>query len=82
MKQLLFTVWSHELLFQGTSVQGATPFAWPLWFRAAFPGNISLYISIYYEIGDISSVIKYRVLRLQYNLQVDIINICSEKNIA
>ncbi|XP_028777528.1 trafficking protein particle complex subunit 8 isoform X2 [Neltuma alba] len=55
---------------EGTSVQGATPFAWPLWFRAAFPGDISLYMSIYYEIGDISNAIKYRILRLQYNLQV------------
>ncbi|KAF7818861.1 trafficking protein particle complex subunit 8 [Senna tora] len=55
---------------EGTSVQGVTPFSWPLWFRAAVPGDISLYISIYYEMGDISSVIRYRTLRLQYNLQV------------
>lgn len=63
-------------LFQGTSVQGETPFLWPLWFRAAVPGDISLYMSIYYEIGDISSVIRYRTLRLHYNVQVSIL--CTE----
>ncbi|XP_027350865.1 trafficking protein particle complex subunit 8 isoform X2 [Abrus precatorius] len=55
---------------EGTSVQGETPFLWPLWFRAAVPGDISLYMSIYYEMGDISSVIRYRTLRLHYNVQV------------
>ncbi|XP_019455479.1 PREDICTED: trafficking protein particle complex subunit 8-like isoform X1 [Lupinus angustifolius] len=55
---------------EGTSVQGETPFLWPLWFRAAVPGEISLYLSIYYEMEDISSVIKYRTLRLHYNVQV------------
>ncbi|CAJ1882515.1 unnamed protein product [Sphenostylis stenocarpa] len=55
---------------EGTSVQGETPFLWPLWFRAAVPGDISLYMSIYYEMGDVSSVIKYRTLRLHYNVQV------------
>ncbi|KAL5135551.1 Trafficking protein particle complex subunit 8 [Glycine soja] len=55
---------------EGTSVQGEAPFLWPLWFRAAVPGDISLYMSIYYEMGDASSVIKYRTLRLHYNLQV------------
>ncbi|XP_014495790.1 trafficking protein particle complex subunit 8 [Vigna radiata var. radiata] len=55
---------------EGTSVQGDTPFLWPLWFRAAVPGDISLCMSIYYEIGDVSSVIKYRTLRLHYNVQV------------
>ncbi|XP_045795851.1 trafficking protein particle complex subunit 8 [Trifolium pratense] len=53
-----------------TSVQGETPLSWPLWFRAAVPGDISLYMSIYYEIEDISSVIRYRTLRLHYNVQV------------
>ncbi|XP_027923371.1 trafficking protein particle complex subunit 8 [Vigna unguiculata] len=55
---------------EGTSVQGETPFLWPLWFRAAVPGDISLCMSIYYEIGDVSSIIKYRTLRLHYNVQV------------
>ncbi|TKY61914.1 Trafficking protein particle complex subunit 8 [Spatholobus suberectus] len=55
---------------EGTSVQGETPFLWPLWFRAAVPGDISLYMSIYYEMGDVSSVIKYRTLRLHYYVQV------------
>ncbi|ESW34971.1 hypothetical protein PHAVU_001G196200 [Phaseolus vulgaris] len=55
---------------EGTSVQGETPFLWPLWFRAAVPGDISLCMSIYYEMGDVSSIIKYRTLRLHYNVQV------------
>ncbi|KAK7396773.1 hypothetical protein VNO78_17931 [Psophocarpus tetragonolobus] len=55
---------------EGTSVQGETPFLWPLWFRAAVPGDISLYLSIYYEMEDVTSVIKYRTLRLHYNVQV------------
>ncbi|MED6136368.1 hypothetical protein PIB30_055534 [Stylosanthes scabra] len=55
---------------EDTSIQGENPFLWPLWFRAAFPGDISLCMSIYYEIGDISSVIRYRTLRLNYNVQV------------
>lgn len=59
-------------LFQDTSIQGDTPLLWPLWFRAAVPGDISLYMSIYYEIEDISSVIRYRTLRLHYNVQVSI----------
>ncbi|CAL5194328.1 unnamed protein product [Lathyrus oleraceus] len=53
-----------------TSIQGETPLSWPLWFRAAVPGDISIYMSIYYEIEDISSVIRYRTLRLHYNVQV------------
>jgi len=60
--------------FQGTSVQGETPFLWPLWFRAAVPGDISLCMSIYYEMGDVSSIIKYRTLRLHYNVQVSVMN--------
>ncbi|MED6134529.1 hypothetical protein PIB30_037742 [Stylosanthes scabra] len=55
---------------EDTSIQGENPFLWPLWFRAAFPGDISLCMSIYYEIGDLSSVIRYRTLRLHYNVQV------------
>ncbi|XVE61381.1 hypothetical protein DITRI_Ditri06bG0034900 [Diplodiscus trichospermus] len=52
------------------SVQEETSLSWPLWFHAAVPGNISLYITIYYEIGDASSFMKYRTLRMHYNLQV------------
>ncbi|KAG8648726.1 trafficking protein particle complex subunit 8 isoform X2 [Manihot esculenta] len=46
------------------------PLSWPLWLRAAVPGTISLYIVIYYEMGDASSVMRYRTLRMHYNLQV------------
>ncbi|XP_059462278.1 uncharacterized protein LOC132191337 isoform X3 [Corylus avellana] len=53
-----------------TSIQGKTPLLWPLWLRAAVPGYISLYITVYYEMGDISSIIKYRTLRMHYDLQV------------
>ncbi|KAJ0027454.1 hypothetical protein Pint_36183 [Pistacia integerrima] len=52
------------------TVLGNTPLLWPLWFRAAVPGNISLLITIYYEMGNMSSVIKYRTLRMRYNMQV------------
>lgn len=53
-----------------TLVQGETPLLWPLWFRAAVPGSFSLYITVYYEMGDILSVLKYRTLRMRYDLQV------------
>ncbi|KAL3536023.1 hypothetical protein ACH5RR_004484 [Cinchona calisaya] len=43
---------------------------WPLYLRAAAPGNHSLYITIYYEVGDASSIMRYRVLRMHYNLEV------------
>ncbi|CAK7342057.1 unnamed protein product [Dovyalis caffra] len=52
------------------SVQGENPLFWPLWFRAAVPGNISLQVVIYYEMGDLSSDMRYRTLRMHYNLQV------------
>ncbi|KAK4833890.1 hypothetical protein QYF36_012927 [Acer negundo] len=52
------------------SIHGETPLSWPLWLHAAVPGNISLYVTIYYETGDMSSIIKYRTLRMYYNLQV------------
>ncbi|XP_024443485.1 uncharacterized protein LOC7469943 isoform X4 [Populus trichocarpa] len=52
------------------SVQGENPLLWPLWFRAAVPGNISLQVVIYYEMGDQSSAMRYRILRMHYNLQV------------
>ncbi|XWS66568.1 hypothetical protein CRYUN_Cryun05aG0210700 [Craigia yunnanensis] len=52
------------------SVQEETSLSWPLWFHAAVPGNISLYITIYYEMEDVSSIMKYRTLRMHYNLQV------------
>ncbi|ESR43290.1 hypothetical protein CICLE_v10010925mg [Citrus x clementina] len=55
---------------EGISIQGETPLLWPLWYRAAVPGKISLSITIYYEMGDVSSVIKYRLLRMHYNLEV------------
>lgn len=51
-------------------VYGETPFIWPLWLRAATHGNISLYLTLYYEMGDASTVMKYRLLRMHYNLEV------------
>ncbi|KAE9446343.1 hypothetical protein C3L33_21763, partial [Rhododendron williamsianum] len=50
-------------------VYGETPFTWPLWLRAATHGNISLYLTLYYEMGDTSTVMKYRILRMHYNLE-------------
>ncbi|KGN59220.1 trafficking protein particle complex subunit 8 [Cucumis sativus] len=55
---------------QDTFIQGGTPLLLPLWFRAAVPGNISLYVSIYYEMEDVSNIMRYRILRLHYNIQV------------
>lgn len=61
---------TFALVLQDISIQGETPLMWPLWLRAAVPGNISLYVVIYYEMGDVSSVMRYRTLRMHYNLQV------------
>ncbi|GLT94814.1 hypothetical protein SLE2022_125350 [Rubroshorea leprosula] len=47
-----------------------TPLRWPLWLRAAVPGEISLSIIVYYEMGETSSIMKYRTLRMHYNLKV------------
>ncbi|XP_062112409.1 uncharacterized protein LOC133823584 isoform X2 [Humulus lupulus] len=55
---------------EDTIIKGETPLLWPLWFRAAVPGNISLYITIYYEIEDTSSTMRYRTLAMHHNLQV------------
>lgn len=55
---------------EDTLIQGETPLLWPVWLRAAVPGDINLYMTIYYEVGDISSVMRYRTLRMHYNLQV------------
>ncbi|KAL0338695.1 UNVERIFIED_CONTAM: Trafficking protein particle complex subunit [Sesamum angustifolium] len=53
-----------------TAISSETPLKWPLWFRAAAAGSISLYITIYYEMEDESSVITYRTLRMHYNVEV------------
>ncbi|KAL3628138.1 hypothetical protein CASFOL_027184 [Castilleja foliolosa] len=55
---------------EAASTSWESPLKWPLWFRAAAAGSISLYITIYYEMEDGSSVITYRTLRLHYNLEV------------
>ncbi|XP_050228133.1 uncharacterized protein LOC126677515 [Mercurialis annua] len=52
------------------SIDRGKPLSWPLWLRAAFPGNISLLIVIYYEMGDVSNAMRYRTLRMRYSLQV------------
>ncbi|KAF8081065.1 hypothetical protein N665_0908s0021 [Sinapis alba] len=52
------------------SLQGDKSLRWPLWLRAAVPGTISLYFTIYYEMENVSSIMKYRTLRLHYNLKV------------
>lgn len=70
IRRQLWFYGSHLSVFQDTSVQGKTPLLWPLWLRAAVPGDISLYITVYYEMGDISSIIKFRTLRMHYDLQV------------
>ncbi|CAI0405938.1 unnamed protein product [Linum tenue] len=55
---------------EDVAIKGDKPLLWPLWLRAAVPENFLLYIIIYYEMEDASSVMKYRTLRLHYNLQV------------
>ncbi|KAH0855344.1 hypothetical protein HID58_013710, partial [Brassica napus] len=52
------------------SLQGDKSLRWPLWLRAAIPGTISLYFTIYYEMENVSSIMKYRTLRMHYNLKV------------
>ncbi|XP_059646575.1 uncharacterized protein LOC132293217 [Cornus florida] len=64
------TLDSVYLFPEDTSIHGETPLLWPLWLRAAVPGKISLYITIYYEMGDILTVMRYRTLRMHYNLEV------------
>ncbi|ESQ41618.1 hypothetical protein EUTSA_v10012466mg [Eutrema salsugineum] len=55
---------------KGVSLQGDRSLRWPLWLRAAIPGTMSLYFTIYYEMENVSSIMKYRTLRMQYNLKV------------
>lgn len=57
-------------IFQYTIIQKDCPLSWPLWFHAAVPGNISLYIILYYEIEDAESIMKYRTLRMFHNMEV------------
>ncbi|XP_043712997.1 trafficking protein particle complex subunit 8 isoform X2 [Telopea speciosissima] len=55
---------------EDTAIQGGTTFFWPFWLRAAVPGRISLYLSIYYEMKKLSSEMRYRILRMHYDLEV------------
>ncbi|KAK2968934.1 hypothetical protein RJ640_003621 [Escallonia rubra] len=66
-KKILDTVF---LFPEDATIHGGTPFVWPLWLRAAAPGHISLYITLYYEMGDLSAVMRYRTLRMHYILEV------------
>ncbi|CAL4927721.1 unnamed protein product [Urochloa decumbens] len=54
---------------QDIEIEAGATLSWPIWFHAATPGNVSLYISLYYEMES-SSDIKYRTLRMHYNLEV------------
>ncbi|KAJ4962216.1 hypothetical protein NE237_022155 [Protea cynaroides] len=56
--------------FEDAAIQGGTTFFWPLWLRAAVPGRISLYLSLYYEMENLSSEMKYRIFRIHYDLEV------------
>ncbi|KAK9072718.1 hypothetical protein SSX86_009153 [Deinandra increscens subsp. villosa] len=53
-----------------TIIHKETPFFLPLWFRAATPGNMSLYLTIYYEIDDKSTAMRFRTLRTHHMLEV------------
>ncbi|XP_020095709.1 trafficking protein particle complex subunit 8 isoform X1 [Ananas comosus] len=52
------------------TIRGGETFSWPLWFHSGSSGNISLYMSIYYEMEGGSSDMTYRTLRMNYNLEV------------
>lgn len=58
------------LFSEDTVISGESRFTWPVYLRPAAPGNISLFITIYYEVGDGTSVIRYRLLRMYYNVEV------------
>ncbi|KVH90571.1 hypothetical protein Ccrd_007407 [Cynara cardunculus var. scolymus] len=55
---------------EDTVIHKETPFFLPLWFRAATPGNVSLYLTVYYEIDDKSTAMRYRTLRTHHMLEV------------
>jgi len=57
------------IFLQDSEIQAGATVSWPIWFHAATPGNVSLYISLYYEMES-SSDIKYRTLRMHYDLEV------------
>ncbi|WOK92067.1 trafficking protein particle complex subunit 8 isoform X1 [Canna indica] len=64
---------SKSLLFSfpvDAIIQGETSFTWPLWFHAGLSGNISLYVSIYYEVASCSSDMTFRILRMHHDLEV------------
>jgi len=66
------------LSLQDTTILGGTTFSWPLWFHTALPGNISLYISIYYEMESCSSDMMYRTLRMHYDVEVRLCSVESQ----
>ncbi len=61
--------WHTKSLFE-TTMANRHIYCWPLRLGASVPGYISLYITVYYEVEDISSIIKYRTLRMHYDMQV------------
>lgn len=63
----------NSLLFSfpnDTIIHGGTTFVWPLWFHTGHPGNITIYLSIYYEMEGCSSDMIYRTLRMHYDVEV------------
>ncbi|KAF9605425.1 hypothetical protein IFM89_017164 [Coptis chinensis] len=62
---------SGEFSFpEDVTIQGEATFSWPLWLHAATSGRIPLLISVYYEMDNLSSDMRYRTLRIHYNLEV------------
>ncbi|XP_010247554.1 PREDICTED: trafficking protein particle complex subunit 8 isoform X2 [Nelumbo nucifera] len=55
---------------EDVDIQGGKTLLWPLWLHAAVPGSICLYITIYYEMENVLSEMKYRTLRMHYDLEV------------
>ncbi|KAL4591859.1 hypothetical protein LXL04_004833 [Taraxacum kok-saghyz] len=55
---------------EDTVIHKENTFVLPLWFRAATPGNVSLYLTVYYEVEDKSTAMRYRTLRTHHILEV------------
>ncbi|KAI3471884.1 hypothetical protein Pfo_028572 [Paulownia fortunei] len=61
-----------------TASSWETPLKWPLWFRAAAAGSMSLYITIYYEMEDGSSPCPSRLQ--EFLVRMDVVNRTSSES--
>ncbi|KAK1310348.1 hypothetical protein QJS10_CPA08g00028 [Acorus calamus] len=62
---------NNSFLFPNNiTIKDGTTFSWPLWLHTGVSGKFSLYMSIYYEVENLSSDMSYRTLRMVYDLEV------------